>query len=359
MSSVIQVNETNDSHLITCLVSISENAAVRTGKPRFGTFEVRVDPATMSPEEREAFLATNKREWNAKARRYWNYQDAGSGNVKVYLHDLTTGVDSPDVPDCSDESIHQLLQWHVQAAAREAAYQVKKAAENKAEHDKLVQEWLDKTDMEFCYEQQIGYQRPYCTLVLGNKDVFQDPRLADRIKAVEATIAMLNEKRRLNYEDGEVRKAEAEKLAAEKKTQFDDERKAQIDEWVKLHGSESQQKRHAYGLLPIKEVEDALRERAFTPLSHLDRYEKILARDVCCCEYATCTVNFDVDDATEATADEFAMFEQIRHLMSCDTVQLRTHTAYANDCDVNMERKSIRVEIEVGTFTFSREYAVN
>jgi hypothetical protein len=152
-------------------------------------------------------------------------------------------------------------------------------------------------------------------------------------------------------------------------------RKDQIDTWVSERGSDNQRKRHELGLLPEKEILDAMRGAAFSSLDSFPRYAKLSKSDIdCICEERV-NEAFDVSPASEATAAEFEALDAIATAVRADhpnaAVTLLDHSAWCKDCydkeddgkmtnrDVRtLHRKSVRVEITVGALTFSREYAV-
>ena len=149
-------------------------------------------------------------------------------------------------------------------------------------------------------------------------------------------------------------------------------------EWIAVNGTDNQRARFAEGLLPADELETALKEAAFSAFD-FPRYRRIPAKDVratctetCTCggEYDSCSVNFQSEDASDATAAEFATLELIRAALvhapmrpAEATLRLHTGTCSDSDCDPDegvgrVTRKGILVKLRFGPFTFHRLFAV-
>lgn len=159
----------------------------------------------------------------------------------------------------------------------------------------------------------------------------------------------------------ERKKIESEKKENERKQT---EKKEQIGKWVATNGTDNQKKRYELGLLPETEVIDAIRDEAYRLLDGFPRYEKMKASDVCTCEYRedSCKVEYTVEVAETATAEAFEKFEEIlnvsKKIDEKAKCTMMVHIGESEKCEEHEERKSVKVEIAVGAFAFSREYAI-
>jgi len=113
------------------------------------------------------------------------------------------------------------------------------------------------------------------------------------------------------------------------------EKKRVIAEWIGAHGSPEQRARQAAGMLPMDEAIEAMADEAFAPLQGLPRY----ARDGAAIlqshvrqydQYADATVTtadlaITSTNAVKATAAQWALIEQLQHLMPNATMLLRAH----------------------------------
>lgn len=174
-------------------------------------------------------------------------------------------------------------------------------------------------------------------------------------------------------------KAAAERLSAEKeakekaeaaaKEKLAAEREQQIADWVAANGTENQKARFAEGLLPEKEVIDAIRAEAYAPLDGWPRYNKMMAGDVCRCEEphpdqygeSYCEVEFyirtpDDDDFPGLSDNEFERMRRIRESMPGSKVEPRLHIGEAEYCESKERKMGYMVRMTVGAFEFSREY---
>lgn len=160
----------------------------------------------------------------------------------------------------------------------------------------------------------------------------------------------------------------AEALLAEKHR----EQQHQIATWLNDHGTESQKARFAEGFLPDEELWNAIRDWAFLPLQDLPRYERLKIQDVHhtddCDMYdrESCSADYDVNDATALTADEYERLKTVRQLArACpiDTeVVARLHTATPacarESATYVVRRLGVLVSGSFAGRPLSREYAL-
>jgi hypothetical protein len=208
-------------------------------------------------------------------------------------------------------------------------------------------------------------------IYIGNYDVrnrlLKDPRLQPWITEIKHEIELHNADARelvlAEFAREDVAKAEQEVLAKQRKqanAEKEQRRQDQIERWIAEKGTDNQRKRHDLKLLPENEVLDAMRDEAFAVLNDFPRYDKITKREVesaCYLEYPN-DVDFEVDDAESATADEFDLMERFQQLIPNAIVILRRHTGTCghDNCDP-VKRASLHVSITVGEIEFTREYA--
>lgn len=153
---------------------------------------------------------------------------------------------------------------------------------------------------------------------------------------------------------------EAEAAAREEEAKALALRTEQIAAWVRDNGNENQQARFKRNLLPEDEVIDAIREQAYADLESFPRYRKIRGNelphtDECYQEYA---LDCATDDATALTAAEFEVGQRIEAVCPGAVFEYVAHRCTCEHCEATLERRSLRVKITVGVFTFTREYAL-
>jgi hypothetical protein len=139
---------------------------------------------------------------------------------------------------------------------------------------------------------------------------------------------------------------------------------AQLNDWVRDYGTDNQKARHALGLLPEKEILDALRNKAFEALDSCARFERLKDDDVCICEYddGEPHVEYESMQSEEATDYQFDKMSEIMALIpkttDVYTAQMIDHIGECSRCGNKVVSKSVRIEVVIGELTFSREYAV-
>lgn len=171
------------------------------------------------------------------------------------------------------------------------------------------------------------------------------------------------------------RRAQADKDAVAREEREREEAKtAYIAQWVREHGTDNQRERLEANLLPRSEILAIIKGRVFAALDDkFSRYEKITAgqvretcSDACACEREyeeACEVTFDSGDQAEAAPHEWDQIKQMRALLPDAQFTLRWHEGICDDGDCpeghgRIERHGIYVKLQVGPFTFNREYAV-
>ena len=125
--------------------------------------------------------------------------------------------------------------------------------------------------------------------------------------------------------------------------------------------------RHAEGLLPDAELAERLRDHMFARLVDVPRYARLVRGDVNFTEECDpdATVSFDVEDADEMDAGEYARLRLIRQLAPGGaSVQAREHSGSC-DCrscgdrkNTEVSRRSALVTLTVLGRQLSREYAL-
>lgn len=334
---------------IKVLVYVSEKAAILAGRSECGRALVTIDPAELTPEQREELtLCLIKR------------VDEGD-NTGDYL-DVTGGAGMPLVAEATPETVLMLLEARrVLRTEREQQAAEQKVRQTVA-HDKRVKEWLAANVEEFL-------SAPHCVhdrWTIRRPGTYNAPPADERLDELNAAAVLLMAERNnvLELEREAKRRANEQArlncAAAEKaRTEAQDK---QAREWVAKYGSPDQQERQEVKLLPRDEIVDCIRGYAFSVLDKFPRYERLQANDVCesDCGNKDADVEWETSDAETATSFQWRARQAIRaELKDRDdaTVVIRRHYGECDcGCEGEAERFSIRVEIKVGAFTFSREY---
>ena len=143
-----------------------------------------------------------------------------------------------------------------------------------------------------------------------------------------------------------------------------------VTEWLAAHGSEDQRGRHAAGLLPIEEVIDALADDAFASVADLPRYPMDGAARLqahvraltgnSALTLTSADLKIDGADATEATAAEWAVMQQLKTRLPDADVKLRAHRlSWRHDPALpGLVIYGVLATRRVGPFIVRREFAV-
>lgn len=327
---------------------ISQKHAILAGRSTWGKVEVEVDPASLTQEQRVELCECASRGFPA------NLASSIDGSSYIMPDDEQSKLALADPKDAVTIVLNHRIAFRQEKKE-------KKAAERQAKLNEFltspVEKFVKEGTTQTVWDGQSTATWTEC-YASTPWDLPDDPALKDRIDAVKAEVDRINESRRARAEVV-AKEKEAARLVKEAEEQAARERKAaQIAAWVETHGTESQKKRLAADLLPEKEAVDGIRSNAFALLDGFERYSKLRGSDFCECDWTdNGSLDFAVEDCDEATEAEFDLLERIQALMPDATVTLRCHMGKCDRCEGSDVRKSIRVEMTVGEFTFSREYA--
>lgn len=338
-------------------VKINQEDAIKAGSNQFGILEVEVDISKLSPAQREMLAE----EINNRDKVLYGCRVASEDAIinflqaEVELAILRTTEDARRLA----EEINRVL------AMSDEKFDKENTSwwwdHSKVEEDPRVQQRLmERTEREAARRQSIisgllaiNDAREFLTA--SNKYFYRYPSTT-WIETPEIinkrAIALLwcearNQEERL--------KSEAEAAAARER------KENQLSAWVLQHGTDNQKARQALGLLPEDEVINCIRDQVFLLLTRdgFERYERMTAADVCECEYGACDVEFEVDDATELTADQYTSYERIKcSAPEAANIQARVHKGKSERCEVTLIRCSVLVTVVVGELTLSREYTL-
>lgn len=139
----------------------------------------------------------------------------------------------------------------------------------------------------------------------------------------------------------------------------------QIAEWVAEYGTGDQKERLAAGLFPRSEAVDAIKDQAFSAGRELALYERITREDIdhddeCASIWDNdWSMNCDTSNAEMVTSGEWAKLKEVGalfpHAVECS---IKRHVCKCESCDGEETRSGIYVKLEVGAFTFNREFAM-
>lgn len=331
-------------------IDVNQNEAIKLGRKTYGQVDIDIDPAELTPEQRETLAAAYKVDGHPFPQRDYNFE--------------------PHVGEATLETAKYILDWY-------SDHNKKRAEKAKAEYETAVATALSLPIDKLWYKGSYGYNIRKSDISYSDSvsaAVLNDPRMAEKLAAVNARITELQKEdadketahkawRKEIDEKAAAEKTAKDKAAAEKAAR----KKAQIVAWVEKNGTDNQKKRLSVNLLPDDEIIDMIRNEAFAALSDLQRYEKLTPSDVdCSCgEYDDKNVIFDVDESETATAEQFDFMEKIKSLIPDAKTTLKIHTAKCDRCVEDddaeengyIERFSVIVGLTVGDFYFTREYA--
>lgn len=340
------------------IIDVDQNAAIRMGRKEYGRAVIEINPAELTPEQRDALASCYK------------YNDTPYPQNEF--------SDLPKIGEATIENAVLLINYYIASKADRVRMAKEKRESEIAYILQLpADEWIDRG--------RWGNDEPslnnYINTAKHNREplsrYINDSRVAEKAETVKNYIAgqkkEWQEQQARNKEEKEkTEKAAAAKEAAAEKAKEEKNlrKKTQITAWVEAKGTDNQKKRLSVNLLPDDEIIDLIRSEAFEPLASFPRYEKLTATDIdCSCGYYDDKkAVFDVEDATTATAEQFDLMEEIKALIPSADLTLRVHTGYCDRCndDDNIDsdgigqvnKYSVKVGIAVGEFYFTREYAV-
>lgn len=345
-------------------VFVDRATAILAGHSAFGNQVVAVDPAALTVEEREELA------------RAADESGRDSETIKLTATSGPWFYNSPSLPYPALATADESAVRTVLAARRKArdAIEAKRAAEAaakaaeaaaKAAKDAAEQEaWLALPDSAVLVRPVGVFERTraaYWVKAPAVNEGARVPAVQERIARLtaEAERQIATERAAEREQDEAKRRAEAEAKAA---------RAAQIDGYVRDYCNPEQQRRAKAGLLGEAEILDAARAAIFAPLDSFPRFEKITRADIYAMsgpmeDYEEPAVEYATAEVTEATAEEFAVFEAIAKVAAeaipyeCKC-QLVEHSGGLKAVDTwAVERVGVLVTVTDRALKFSREYA--
>lgn len=328
-------------------VQLDKGDAVRLGHNNYGDIAIPVDVAELSQDERD-YLAS----YHGGSRTInMNLKYAENGTLHWQLFPPTT------------EGLRDLIRFTIEKNQAEKKYEEAQQEDRRLRDHEAQAKHLAIRDQVIGYLLTLGAQEFYSATSGGfvsipgssvsapKSELLRDARLEGQIIAAEAWVEQW---RRDNAERQRLEDEEAQRKQTAKETQ--------MAAWISTRGTASQQRRAAANLLDEQEIIDAMRNEAFEVLSSYEQYALMKKDEVCTCEYEPCRVSYSSKPADSATETEFSQLEQIQKLIQSvhpsAVVQLRVHTGESETCENVVTRKGIKVSVQIGEFTFTREFGV-
>ena len=342
-------------------INVNRQKAILAGKNKEGWELVEVDMGKLSQEERE-YVAGCLEDWHRIEGKVIHAQQIGG----------STG-------EPTEGEVIRCIQGQIEAQKAKNLMKIEAGKKEAEEKEIKIVALLDADAATLITENwKFAEKRSLAYKITGSERVsvydvlraYEDTRLDGKYAEAEVIAA---QKTREAQEELDRKIAAYEAMQAEElvgKQRKENEKKEQIKKWVAEKGTENQRKRHEIKLLPESEVIDAIRDEAYRALDGFARYEKMQASDVCTCEehynnegeLTECEVDYNVSKASEATAEEYEGLEKIataaKKAHPDAIVTMMDHVGTSEACENEVIRKSAKVEITVGAFGFSREYAI-
>jgi hypothetical protein len=269
-----------------------------------------------------------------------------SGSV---VHQSGYSYNVPEVPvTLTTETVAQWIELCTEGIAAKQESRKREAEVAKKKEIDWTAAWIAQPDEKIILQERSGVwsaMSPYSFA----------PSMRAQVRERLAKAQLMAD--RLNSEAAEkTAKAAAAKAAAATR------RSAQLADWLKKEGSDSMRKRASRGLLPEEDLIAAIRNEAFAPLGGFKRFERMTDEEVRQAVDAAGfeqTVVYETSEADTAHDEDIELMEQIEALVPGATCTLMAHEGKLDDDDqdVSLMRYSVRVEIKVGEFEFSREYS--
>jgi len=342
-------------------VKIYQEDALRKGKNAYGDLEIDIDPAALTQAQRDYLLLATRDLYDRLVMK-----GCGEATPEALISYLDYVIADKAAKEAKEKSEHETEVARLLAlsdedfkradqryniardsriAARNAALQKESDKREEARRQEIIAGLLAINDAR--------------EFLASSNEYFRERHRPDSIKWIE-TPEIMN-KRDIALLWCEARNQE-ERLKIELEEAAAYERKEnQLSAWVLQHGTDNQKARQALGLLPEDEVINCIRDQVFLPLTRdgFERYERMTAADVCECEDGECDVEFEVDDATEMTADQYTAYKSIVQVApEAANIQARVHKGKSERCEVTLIRCSVLVTVVVGELTLSREYTL-
>lgn len=323
---------------------VNKKTAVLAGEENYGGVEINIELKNLTQEQRQALL-----ECSTSRDTITREELPVLSTIIDSTHGLSRNVLPPDPAVADSQAVVDFLNWRI-LAKKTRDEEIQKENEEKLLKEKTaVEEILSLHPEELVVHYDYGskYKNKFSHLYSWYKTYPGIPELfAEAEKIVQAK----------NQEQKEIKERKRQQQEAE-----DEEKKLavekQIAKWVDEHGTESQKKRHAAGLLGDKEITDDMRADSYKILNKFPRYKKIVESDFCECEYPGHT-EYCIYDADSVTEAEFNLFEEFKKLIPSAKITVQEHSGGCDVCKKEVIRKSMEVEITCGEFVFTRLYAV-
>jgi len=324
---------------VTLTMSITSAEAAKAGVDQSGETTVTVEPSKLSEGARAVYAALcEKTVGSDSALRY--------GRLVLSLPVPVTA-----------EAVAQWLEANAQDVASFDAQQ-KASAEARQEADReTVRKWAAKPDKELLRYMTLGSARYEAYVPYSYPD-----DMKQFVKDRQAKAQVLADQ--LNAEAAEnAAKAAADKAAAAADKAAAAARRAdQLAQWLATKGTDSMRKRAARGLLPEDDLIAAIRNEAYAPLDGFKRFERLTDDEVKAFVDAADfdqAVVYETREADSASDEDIELMERMEASVPAATCTLMAHEGKLDDDDqeVSLMRYSVRVEVKVGEFDFSREYA--
>jgi len=317
---------------VTLTMSITSAEAAKAGVDQSGETTVTVEPSKLSEGARAVYAALcEKTVGSDSALRY--------GRLVLSLPVPVTA-----------EAVAQWLEANAQDVASFDAQQ-KASAEARQEADReTVRKWAAKPDKELLRYMTLGSARYEAYVPYSYPD-----DMTQFVKDRQAKAQVLAD--RLNAEAADkAAKAAADKAAAAAR------RADQLAQWLATKGTDSMRKRAARGLLPEDDLIAAIRNEAYATLDGFKRFERLTDDEVKAFVDAADfdqAVVYETREADSASDEDIELMERMEASVPAATCTLMAHEGKLDDDDqeVSLMRYSVRVEVKVGEFDFSREYA--
>lgn len=320
-------------------VYLRQQDAIKAGINKFGDFQIDIDPAQLSAEQRVVLA-------DMVGGRIYVGEDTAEALVRAIDAEITAEAERKERAKQEEE---------------------KKLAEFKVRCDKA----MALPDDEFYAKVQSGRSYDVNDYYYNRDDV-------------KSRFAALAEARRVADEAAEAAKKAAEeakkaaeeaKKAAEeaKKAEADARKKQLYDDFAKAHLSDLQQRKYTAGLMAEDEILEAIVNEVFSPLADMPLYEKITVDDVFSEieeDYGYGSdrrADFEAYDAETLTDEQFANLEDVKKTLAEDgrevmEAKIRVHMGAPKD-DEDWNRAVVRhglyVRAQKYGYSWDREYALN
>ena len=359
-------------------VYVGKKEAILAGNDVFGEIEVEIKPSKLTQKQREELAIVCSSSSGVpmlSPNVYIHYDKESEGMHGNYLE--LDKIETEIKTDVSEETVVEMLN-------KRANLRKKLLAKIQPDVDKVITVYKEEKDEDVFYKkikhieyndvdlpenltyletktkEELGlhYHLEYLQKYICD---YGEKKIADIVKNKMEIIKKNNTEINKFASEEEVR-ARKEKFKAEKEKEKAKKNKLERckHDFLSKYGTDTQLERLEAGILPEKELRQALSDHFYAPLKDLPRYLKIKNSDFCLCDWDNDNIEYSVFPAKDVNEENYEFYLKIKKIMKdCkDTeIEMLEHFGICSTCDQECLRFSVKVSIRVCGLNLTKEYS--